>query len=284
MTPPPFSLIDGDASGPTLDRGLYVLFRTLIYERSGISLGPHKEALVTSRLSKRMRQLGITNYRSYYRHVVNDSSGVETTHLLDAISTNVTSFYREPAHFDAFADCVRGWHAAGQRRFRFWSAACSTGEEPYSMSMALHEEFPGTPLDVRILATDISTRALELAEAGVYAAGKTETLPRWIRERYFSRQPDGDRLAIVPKVRDQVAFRRLNLSTIPFPMHGPFDAVFCRNVMIYFDNIVRKRLLTEIERLLRPGGTMFVGHAESLTGMLGNFVSVGPARYMKRKS
>jgi len=282
MAPPPSAFRPYGSSGMELGRPVYERFRTLIYERSGIALGPHKEALLSSRVAKRMRQLGLNNYRTYYHHVVDDATGLELVQLLDAIATNVTSFFREPVHFEHLVRAVRGWQATGQSRFRLWSAACSTGEEPFSMGMAILDGLAGTPPDIRILATDISTKVLAQAESGVFAASRVAPIPPRMRHRFVSRLADPDLVAVDPRLRAMTAFRRLNIAQTPFPMQGPFDAVFCRNVMIYFDNTVRRRLLAEIDRLLKPGGLLFVGHAESLTGIIGNFRAAGPSIYVKR--
>ncbi len=258
-------------------------FRDLVYERSGISLGPGKESLVAARVGKRMRALGLTVYEDYLAHVQRDQTGEEIVLLLDAISTNVTSFYREGAHFEMLSGLMEKWIGQGQRRFRFWSAACSTGEEPYTMAITLREALGGRPADVRILATDISTRALGRAIEGVYEAEKVAPIPLQVRNRYFDMVREGadKRYAARAELKEMVAFRRLNLSSPPFPMQGPMDAVFCRNVMIYFDATVRRNLLAEIHRLLKPGGYLMVGHAESLTGVANGFRTVKPSVYVK---
>jgi chemotaxis protein methyltransferase CheR len=230
-----------------------------------------------------MRALQIGEHRAYLRYVMEDATGEEVVHLIDAISTNVTSFFREPAHFDYVKERVREWLVGGQHRFRFWSAASSTGEEPYTLAISIHEALAGAGADVKILATDISTQVLRKCEEGCYSLDKLENVPKCLRDRYFELQREsGETHCVVkPALRKMVVFRRLNLSQPPFPMRGPFDMVFCRNVMIYFDNAIRGRLLAEIHRLLRPGGYLLVGHAESLTGMLGPFTMVQPSVYRK---
>ena len=256
----------------------------IVYQRAGICLKEGKEALVSARLSKRMRALGLVSHREYLHHLQGDGSGEELVQLLDAISTNVTSFFREKQHFDFLADAVKGWVGEGQRRFRFWSSACSSGEEPYTLSMVVQEALKGVDtFDLRILATDISTRILQRSLAGQYGEEKVKTVPPGLRSAWFDRSGSSGsyRYTVKPALRRVLTFKRLNLSVTPFPMNGPMDAVFCRNVMIYFDNPVRKRLLDEIYRLLKPGGYLFVGHAESLTGMVSSFRSVLPSIYVK---
>lgn len=266
-----------------MDSALFNKFREIVYENSGIALGEGKEALVCARVGKRMRALGVPDYRAYLQHIKQDESREEIVQLLDAISTNVTSFFRESAHFDFVREAVSKWLAKGQRRFRFWSAACSTGEEPYSLAITLLETFGGRSVDMKILATDISTRVLAHSREGIYEAEKLKQVPSPLRERYFQRVQEvrGVGYRVTDTLRDLVVFSRLNLATPPFPMRGPLDMIFCRNVMIYFDNAVRTRLLAEAHRLLKPGGYLIVGHAESLTGMMSNMKAVKPAVYVK---
>ncbi len=266
-----------------MEAAIFEAFRDLIYSRSGIALRNGKESMVAARIAKRMRALNIGDHAEYLRRVENDPNGEELVHLLDAIATNVTKFFREAQHFDFIAGRMAEWLAAGQRRFRFWSAACSTGEEPYTLAMTLMEACRGFDGDLKILATDISTRALERAMAGVYGADRVEPVPPALVARYFERRRgERDEYQTRDELKRLVVFRRLNLAEPPFPMRGPLDAVFCRNVMIYFDNDVRRRLLAEIERLLKPGGFLLVGHAESLTGMMSNLRTVVPSVYVKR--
>lgn len=255
--------------------------REIVYLTSGISLSDRKEALVSARVGKRMRTLGIAAYDDYLVYL--EDNGAEVVGLLDAVSTNVTSFFREPHHFEYVADAVSQWYEAGQRRFRFWSAACSTGEEAYSLAMVLKEALPYSDVDVRILATDISTEVLAACGHGEYDARRMEPVPADLRRRWFLATGRGEAQKWSPKqhLRDMVVFRRMNLSAPPFPMTGPLDAIFCRNVMIYFDDAVRLRLLDEAHRLLRPGGLFFVGHAESLAGMISDLKYVRPSVYRK---
>ncbi len=266
-----------------LDSKIYHEFRTLVYDVSGINLGDGKEALVSSRIGKRMRILGMAEFKTYLSMVRADPAGEELVHLLDAISTNVTSFFREPAHFDLIRELFDGWLSAGQRRFRFWSAASSTGEEPYTLAMTLAEVLCGRDVDLKILATDISSRVLETASLGEYSESKLSGIPPAFRGKYFNKIGDrGDfHFKIKDDLRKWVVFKRFNLSTPPFPMPGPLDLVLCRNVMIYFDNHVRQGLLSEIYRMLKPEGYLLVGHAESLNGIKTDFKVVRPSIYRK---
>ena len=265
-----------------MDRKTFGKFRDLIYAQSGIALSEGKEALVSARVAKRLRALGLSDHESYLRHVSEDSSGEELVSLLDTISTNVTNFFREPAHFKFLDHAVRHWVQQGQRRFRIWCAASSTGEEPYTLAMTMLEATAGSDVDIKILATDISTKVLRIAQAGFYEERKVQDVPLELRRKYMEKcEQDGqDGYAAKPFMRELITFRRLNLSQPPFPMKGPLDAVFCRNVMIYFDNKVRSKLVNEAGRLLKSGGYLMVGHSESLTGIQSSFQTIQPAVYV----
>ena len=261
-----------------LDEATFATIRRLVHEQSGIYLKPEKHTLVATRLSKRIRELGLPSYRAYLELLGNDPDGAELTILLDSISTNVTSFFRESDHFDVVRMALGGWKAAGQKRFRFWSAASSSGEEPYSLALTLLDAgIEG--LDVKILGTDISTRILRRAMAARYSKKVVEPVPALLRSRYF--MTEGDDYVVMPKVRDMVVYRHMNLSSLPTPLKGPLDMIFCRNVMIYFEDGLRRRLVEEFSRLLRPGGYLIVGHSESLAGMQADLETVRPSVYRK---
>ncbi|MHB9004109.1 MAG: CheR family methyltransferase [Coriobacteriia bacterium] len=270
---------------PKLDTDTFNRFRALVYEQAGISLAEHKEALVQARVGKRLRALGLRCYDEYLDLLEADETGGELTLFVDAICTNVTSFFREAHQFDYLAERMHTWLEEGQRRFRFWSCACSTGEEPYSLGMTLLDAAQGyDDVDIRILATDISTRVLDRCLDACYSQERVQTVPGPWRERWLEPIPVGHETVyrVSKEVRDLVLFRRMNLSNPPFPMQGPLDMVFCRNVMIYFDDAVRVGLLSEIHRTLRPGGFLIVGHAESLTGINTEFKYLKPAIYVRR--
>ncbi len=272
-----------NASTDELSPKMFQRFGDLVYEKAGIHLGPQKEALVAARMGKRMRVLGIRRYEEYYDLVRNDNTGEELEQMLNAISTNVTYFFREDKHFHLLTGMLRKWNDEGQSSFRIWSAAASTGEEPYTIAMTAKAAL-GEGRDVKILGTDISTRALGVAREGRYEPRHLEKVPEGFARRFFTkgRTAEGsDYFQVNDELRRMVSYARLNLAHPPYPMKGPFDVVFCRNVMIYFDNPVRKGLLDEIWRLLKPGGYLMVGHAESLSGMLSRFKSVEPSVYVK---
>ncbi len=266
-----------------MEKKVFDTFRDLVYQKSGITISESKEALVASRVAKRMRELSMTDEQAYLNFVLHEGGEDEIVNLLDIISTNVTSFFREEQHFQILSKLLDEWKSTGQKRFRIWCAAASSGEEPYTLAMTVAEKLSDSQFDAKILATDISTRVLAKCREGIYTCEKAESIPAELRKRYFTETHSGAKTMVSAKdsLRGLLKFTRLNLSEIPFAMSGPFDAIFCRNVMIYFDNTVRKRLLQECFRLLKPSGYLFVGHAESLTGILSGFKSVLPSVYIK---
>jgi len=252
-----------------MEADTFQAFQEIAYAKAGIFLRQGKAALVQARLAKRLRELGLASERDYLSRLRGDEGGDELVLFLDAISTNFTRFFREPDHFDSLREHVVALRTAGQRRFRFWSAACSSGEEPYTVAMVLDPILEGC--DWKILATDISTRVLGRAAQGVYNEEDLEPVSQSLRTRYLETAapaPDGSpRWAVRARLRDRIVFRRLNLAGRPFPMSGPLDAIFCRNVMIYFDRAMRAGVVGEFDRLLGPGSPLFVGHSESLNGI-----------------
>ncbi len=254
-------------------------FQHIAYQKAGIFLRPGKAALVQARLARRLRELGLTSEREYLEHLRVEGEE-ELVLFLDAISTNFTKFFREPDHFETLARDVQAALSAGQTRFRFWCAGCSSGEEPYTAAMVLE------PLlrtrDWKVLATDISTRVLTRAARGTYTEEEIEPVPEPLRGKYLERVTGVDgagRFAVSPRLREHIVFHRLNLAERPYPMKGPLDAVFCRNVMIYFDRTMRAGLVGEIERVLRPGAHLFIGHSETLNGIASLLRSERPSVY-----
>jgi len=266
---------------PRMDRDVFRRFCQLVHRHAGIRLKEGKEALVCARLNKRMRALGLTRFRDYLSLLEQDAGGSEVVQFLDLMSTNYTTFFREREHYDVLAEALRQWRGAGQRRFRIWSAACATGEEPYSIAMTMAQVCDDPSLDWRILATDISTRALQHARRGRYHARAMRSVGRQERLRYFlvDKEADPPCWSIRPEIAARVVFARLNLAVPPFPMRGPFDVIFCRNVMIYLDPEVRRALVSALEHLLCPGGLLMVGHAESLAGLTSRLGMVRPSTY-----
>ncbi len=263
---------------PDISDAEYGAFVALVYDRCGITLGTGKKMLVTTRLAKRLRETGCSTFTEYLNSLAADRQGNELVHLLDAITTNTTSFFREPAAFDVVDAFVRQRLAAGERHFRFWSAASSTGMEAYTLAMLLAEN-GATKHDCAILATDISTRALSACREGIYPEAAIAPVPSELKKRYLQR--NGAHWQVCSELRALLTVNRLNLSRPPFPMRGPFDAIFCRNVMIYFDQAVRQRLISACVDLLRPGGLLLIGAAESLHGIDHPLHVVQPAAYRK---
>lgn len=263
---------------PALAPRDYQRIRDLVYGEVGIELGPSKQALVEARLARRLRELGLDGYDAYLHLLAGDHGGDELVLLLDAISTNVTSFLRERQGLDEIVRRHAAAQRSGERRFRYWSAASSSGQEAYSLAMLLAEAAPLAGLDLAILGTDISTRVLGLARRGRYPMSQLASIPA---ELHRHLRADGDLFEIDPGLRALCVFNRLNLVKPPFPMQGPFDAVLCRNVMIYFDQPTRERLVGEIRRLLKPGGLLVTGQAESLSGRVDGFRVVKPSIYEK---
>lgn len=255
-------------------------FQILVRQQIGIHLKEGKQSLLKSRLAKRLRTLGMESVDEYLAVLRGPDARHEMQRFIDAITTNTTSFFREPESFTIFMQQVDRWHDAGQRRFRFWCAAASTGEEPYTIAMLLHDRFRGqAEVDWKLLATDINLAVLETCRTGRYEQRDLANVPEHLRKIAFTR--DGQGYRAIPAIRDRIVFNRLNLIRQPWPMKGPLDAVFCRNVMIYFDEAVRRELLLGISRLLRPGGFLFVGHSESLSDRLGIFRTIRPSVYVK---
>lgn len=266
-----------------MDSAVFEQLCRIAYERAGIHLKDGKQALVASRIAKRMRVLGLPSEQHYLDYLQSELSEQEIVYFLNVISTNFTSFFRENDHFELMSERLETWLAEGRQKFRFWCAASSTGQEPYSIAITA-EEVLGGRADYRILATDISTDVLAAAARGWYAPSAIEGVSHARRARYFQSavNDSGQKgFQVAPELRQRISFTRLNLATPPFPMSGPLDIVFCRNVMIYFDLSVRDRLISDIERLLRPGGYLLIGHTETLNGLSTGLRVVAPSIYRK---
>jgi len=254
--------------------------------------------MVYSRLARRLRALGLTRFKDY-RALLDDPENDEIIACINAITTNLTRFFRESHHFDHLRDEVLPKAAQGslagngKRRFRLWSAGCSTGEEAYSMAMTV-AEFVKTPAawDMRILATDLDTQVLATASAGLYPKKALDTVSAAQRKRWFARPPDSprfkveddakERFKIDSRVRNLIAFKQLNLLE-GWPMKGPFDAIFCRNVMIYFDRETQKTLVDRFADLLKPDGFLYLGHSESLFRVTDRFHHLGQTIHQRTR-
>jgi len=263
-------------------------FQQLINDVAGIHLAPHKKALLEARLSKHIRELGLASYGAYYKHVVKEKTGDELVRMLDRISTNETHFFREPRQFEFLENRVfEEWRekaAAGHKpkRLRLWSAGCSSGEEPYSIAMLLLDRFPRHDgWEVEILATDLSTRVLDKAQAALWPIAKAKEIPEKYLKQFMLRgtgSQDG-KMKAGAEIRSLIQFERLNLNDERYPVTGRFDAIFCRNVLIYFDTPSRTRVIERLIDRLAPSGYLFVGHAESLSGITDRARHVMPTIY-----
>lgn len=292
MTMP--AMLDGNAAvagmnGPSLSDAEFNFLRSFVYEHCGISLGDHKRQLVQGRLVRRLRALKLRDFGAYCELLRRDPHG-ELGELASAISTNVTAFFRESHHFDLLAnELLPRWIAEKKNggRLRLWSAGCATGEEPYTLAMVLAEalEKHGSQVDAKILATDLSPQALETARKGVYPIDRLEGVSTERRRRWLLRgEGEYDQYACVhPRLRELVSILPLNLLH-DWPMQGPFDAIFCRNVVIYFDKPTKQRLFQRYAGLLPEGGYLFLGHSESMYGLNDNFDLIGRTVYRKRSA
>jgi len=264
-------------------------FRSLAqyaYEQAGIALSDTKRNLVYSRLSRRLRALEMTSFREYRAYLAANASELES--FINAISTNLTKFFREAHHFDHFRShvavpFVQAAHGKVGHRLRVWSAGCSTGEEPYSIAVVLKREIRDIDRhDVRILATDIDTEVIAKGARGEYPANSIDEVPKTYRE--FFQPVDGNRnseqVVVGRDIRGLVAFRRLNLME-EWPFTGNFDAIFCRNVMIYFDGPTKTALVERLTQKLKPGGWLYIGHSESLVGTHPGLRLIGRTTYRR---
>lgn len=259
----------------------------LVYDQCGINLSDGKKELVKARLGKRIRLGQFKSFRDYYQYVIKDPSGQELVHLLDSISTNFTFFFREQKHFDylrsEFLPELMKRKRNNGSKLRFWSAGCSSGEEPYSIAITLLEAI-SNPLvwDIVILGTDISTKALKTAATGVYHKERVQPLSQALVRKYFLRGERAyqDYVKVKDHVRQYIQFKRLNLME-PFHLNETFDCIFCRNVMIYFDKKTQANLIHHFYERLGEGGVLLIGHSESLTGIPHPFNYVRPSIYKK---
>ena len=267
-----------DELRPPTDRE-FRLFQQLVYEQAGIHLGPTKRALLTGRLSRRVRELGFRTFSAYYEFLQSNRDS-EEFELFDRITTNETSFFREPRHFE-FLRNHAGTDAAGV--IRVWSAGCSTGEEPYSIAMTLREApVPESRIDV--IATDLSRRALDRASAGEWPVARSATIPGDLLRKYMLKGvgPNAGKFKVRPELRQLVRFSRLNLNDAAYPaIPANLDAIFCRNVLIYFDGGSKRSVIERLVSKLRRGGTLFIGHAESLVGVDAGVRCVEPTIYVR---
>ena len=274
---------------PLSDREFRDLGR-LILKETGICLKDSKRMLVQARLAKRLRSLGLADYGAYFDYVSQPANGDERGELVNCITTNKTDFFRENHHFEFLAKQVIRQAAqraatGGPRRLRLWSAGCSTGEEPYSMAITILETLGSTAgWDIKILASDIDTSVLAKAEAGVYESERLEGIPDASVKKYFRRLDGGERFAVKENLKDLIRFRKINFADTAWPVRASFDAIFCRNVIIYFDRPTQQRLLERLAAYLEPSGYLMMGHSENLYWINDLLVSQGNTVYRLREA
>jgi chemotaxis protein methyltransferase CheR len=244
----------------------------LIHGYSGIKMPPAKRTMLEGRLRRRVRATGAGSLDNYCRRLF-EENGLEgeLVELMDAVTTNKTDFFREPQHFDFLRDRGLAMLLSGRKTLKAWSAACSTGAEPYTLAMVIEEHLHArrSRLDYSILCTDLCTEVLAAAIAGIYPEAMIEPVPMALRERYLLRARDGERreVRISPKLRSRLFFSRLNLMDPSYPVDDDMDMILCRNILIYFDKPTQDKVLRRLCEHLRPGGFLFLGHSESVVGI-----------------
>jgi chemotaxis protein methyltransferase CheR len=253
--------------------------RSLIFSYCGISINNGKEALVQSRLSKRMRKLGISTFRDYLKLVESQKPKGEFLSFVDVLTTNKTSFYRENKHFEFIAEYL--YPKMTGKNIKWWSAGCSSGEEPITLAMNLLEAKQHIGWrDVKILATDISRDVLHTAKLGIYTQNKISDIPASYLKKYFKVLNDGS-FKVNDEVKNMITYGRLNLND-QWPLRGGFQMIMCRNVMIYFNRQTQEQIIKKFSDLLEPGGYIFLGHSESMNAAALGFHNIAPAVYQKK--
>lgn len=274
--------IEGAVSPPPeLKPNEFEMIRQLAMKTFGLDLRAGKERLVAARLTKHLRAGGFRSFRQYYDKVRCDDSGELLVELINALTTNHTGFLREPSHFDFLRELLRTDYRS-RRRMDIWSAASSTGEEPYTLLFSVLSTDRVPAPDIRILGSDISTRVLSIARKAVYSRERVSTLPPEWAKRFFetSKEDSADILRVKPELRNCITFQRINLVET-LPMNTLYPIIFCRNVMIYFNKSTQTEVVARLADRLEPGGYLFVGHSESLSGVNHSLKYVRPAVYRK---
>lgn len=258
--------------------------RQTLYEHAGISLNDGKSDLVYGRLSRRLRALKMNSFATYLAYLSTPPGEQEMVHFINALTTNLTAFFREPHHFEfltrqALPEVMQRHQV--DRRVRIWSAGCSTGEEPYSIAMVLRESpLTGSGWDSKLLATDLDSNVVDKAKRGRYTACRIAGLSKARAKKWFRRLPDRSEVEVQQGLRELITFKQLNLMH-EWPMRGPFDMIFCRNVIIYFDKPTQQRLFARYADMLVNGGYLFLGHSESMHNLSDRFELIGKTIYQK---
>ena len=283
---------NSEALAATMSKRDFSRLSGFIYTECGIKMPPAKKVMLEARLRKRLRSLGMASYGEYCDYLFSPV-GIENelVHMLDMVTTNKTDFFRESTHFDylvkqALPELI-STHDAGMRRpVMVWSAGCSTGEEPYTLGMVMNEFSESVNVcRYMILATDISTKVLDIAKSGIYTEDKIGPVPPAMKKKYILRSKDRKKglVRIIPELRERIKFRRLNFMDGDFGMREPIDVIFCRNVIIYFDRDTQETLMNRFCKHMRLGGYLFLGHSETLFGMDVPLTQVAPTIYRKTK-
>lgn len=273
----------------TLSDREFQRFSSLIYDSVGIKMPPAKKTMLEARLQKRLKALGIRSFEEYGDHVFSHEGRTsELVHLIDVVTTNKTDFFREPGHFDFMVKTalpnILGSKGATRDPVRVWSAGCSTGEEPYTLAMVLSEFAVGRPdFRVAITASDICTQVLQTAKTGIYPEERTDPIPLNLKKKYLmrSREKSKSLIRIAPRLRSLVNFKRINFMDDDLGITEKMDIIFCRNVVIYFDKPTQQVLMKKFYKQLNPGGYLFIGHSETLSGLDLDFKAVASTVYRK---
>ena len=272
----------------TMSEREFQRFSALVYEHAGIKLPSAKKIMLEARLQKRLKVLGMGTFEEYGDYVLSrEGHDNELVHMIDVVTTNKTDFFREPAHFEFLVKTAVPniqQKQKGKDHLRVWSAGCSSGEEPYTLAMVLTEYAQNKPgFKFSILASDICTQILETAKTAVYPEDRAETIPLILKKKYMLRSKNRE-IALVrigPQLRSAVSFRRINFMDDSFDVAEKMDIIFCRNVVIYFDKPTQQTLMRKFHNQLKPGGYLFIGHSETLSGLDVNFRPVASTVYVK---
>ena len=274
----------------TLSDREFQKFSTFIYDHAGIKMPPAKKTMLEARLQKRLKANSIATFEEYGTYVFSpEGRSSELIHLIDVVTTNKTDFFREPAHFEfmvktALPTILQTRGEASRDPVRIWSAGCSTGEEPYTLAMVLSEFAVGRP-DFRaaITASDICTQVLQTARTGIYPEERTDPIPLNLKKKYLTRSREKTKslVRICPQLRSLVTFRRINFMDDDLGISEKMDIIFCRNVVIYFDKPTQQTLMRKFHKQLKPGGYLFIGHSETLSGLDVDFKAVASTVYRK---
>lgn len=274
----------------TLSDREFQRFSSFIYANAGIKMPPAKKTMLEARLQKRLKANAMTSFEEYGNFVFSQQGqATELIHLIDVVTTNKTDFFREPAHFDYLVKTALPAVVSAHGDFfrdpvRIWSAGCSTGEEPYTLAMVLSEFASGNPgFRAAITASDICTKVLQTAKTGIYPEERTDPIPLVMKKKYLtrSREKSTSLVRIAPAVRSMVSFRRINFMDDDLGISEKMDVIFCRNVIIYFDKPTQQTLMQKFYRHLKPGGYLFIGHSETLSGLDVSFTPVASTVYRK---